>query len=224
MTTSLKRLQSIDQREKHLVRGYIREHEHTFKSEEYNIFNNIPDSIPCWCILYYAVVEYFKQIGIDCTATLDRSTLVKGGTSLFSKNYGAILISPKDEYIYKWNLKMITVQTGHTSIIVGIASTMGQNEYTMAHHYCIYSNYGWCQDEKETYYNAVKYFSDDKIDIELNTISKEIKFYRNGEQQDCFKVKGMSDECMDCKYRFAVGIYDPQTEVSLVGFERQYLE
>ena len=58
-----KKLADIEDEAKYVVFGFIREHEHEFKSLEYNLFNNMPVLIPSLCILYYQCIsDYFESL------------------------------------------------------------------------------------------------------------------------------------------------------------------
>ena len=193
MSVDLKKLNDIDEQTKFTIYGYIREHQSSFASEEYNIFNNIPDLIPSLCILYFDSGDRFGIIGEAISyVDGDKTTIlmVRSAENKSKSNcYGTVIIPSDSKSVYKWDMKLIKVpRSDETCIAVGVTSTKrsidSKSSYKLGDNYYIYSNFGWYRDHGKRYRSSVdyrkrQYYTGYFITITLDMKAKTVSFYNH---------------------------------------------
>ena len=226
MLAKLKRLDEISKQSKYVIFGYIREHHRSFASDDYNIFNHIPDIVPSLCISYYHQTDTFRILG-DKIAYRDniKPSMIKAESSRYqtmSSSYSDVIIPSTTKCSCTWNLKMINI-TRHdrTCIKVGIASTKSGWKGTLGNEYYIHSNLGWCKTHHTTprYDKMTKFVSGDIISIRLNLIDgyRYVSFHNSRTKVSQKLMVDGNDG--DVQYRLAVGIHYTNIVVSIENYE-----
>ena len=112
------------------VFGYIRsKHILLFKSNQYQLFENIPISISSLCTLYYHSFDYFRSNLASSTVKITKNDTkimlkeISNGADVITKNssFGNFIISSEEPCIYKWYLNINDIKS-RCQVIVGISS------------------------------------------------------------------------------------------------------
>ena len=236
MATDFKRLDLIDNEIKYAIFGYIRENQHLFASNEYNIFNNIPDLIPSLCILYFDFCDFFKTIpSVDISfVDGDKKSIVSNKNDEdaymgYRPCFGSVIIPSDSNCICKWDLKIINLpNTRGTCIIVGVASTeySGRSSYKLGDKFYIYSNFSWCKDhiQRRTNFRDRRmeiYKTGDIITITLDLKKKIVSFCNNTSNT---KLEIDMEKFEGYDYRLAVGIREPNVSVCIDKFSQIFTD
>ena len=234
---TLQKLKSIDTNTKYLVNGYIRNHKSIFQPSKYKIFNIIPDCIPCLCILYVAVVniEYFKTIPTHCITANDGKTVVKMNLNkdfitINDYCYGAVTISPFDNCIVRWDIKIDKIGGDSDTFFIGITSCdigrgrsptyIGVAARRIGSRFYVYHRGGLIEDHAGDYMDMClredRYRTGDVIGVELDMLSavRTVSFFKNEWEIGCLDLWYSKQQ----EYRLIVDVESKGTEISISKF------
>ena len=232
-------LSQIPQRYKDCVFGYVKNVQKLLPWN--NVYYNIPPAVTFLILEYYYIKEAFGIHGDGIK--LDKTSMIATRCSRWEDNcvFGTVLIDFDKDFIYKWELKMLSSDDqlplntfGHVAI--GIVAT----EYVDLCKNTIFTGY-YCNNDFVAYHNRIyntfqiewmkyaensgkSYCVNDTIKMEINTKNKTIEFSKNDKSfgvlyRDRY---GRNVYIVDSsrKYRLAVFMGKGRSMIQLVNFDQ----
>ena len=222
-------LKVVDDRSQCLISGYI----HNVEKEE--SYLNIPELIAVIVIFYYYEFEKLTKCGDQILLNDDGDEAVRKDNSEYhaSTMYGNIPIKINGMR-YIWTLKIGKVPN-RDSIFIGIDNSNKScidddfcdpsEEFKIDYGYENFISYGWGTDKKSYntdggQVNVVKYGEliqeNDLIKMELNTMDKSLRYFRNGMDQG---IAFTNVKLENGTYYLAITMWEQQASLQLLDFE-----
>eukprot|EP01084_Bolivina_argentea_P108655 194194_1 len=234
MALTLQEVKYVDDSNKRLVFGFIREIEAKCSIQ------NTPPLILYTCLLYYYATEYFDKCGTGVNISDDKMTITKdsaSGTTWNNTTYCKNFIDSTSKGIVKWTFKMNKFHTEKdhnfpsSDICIGITSTEDN------------TNKDWAFGASGFYYasgNLGKFFQTDndsmnKCNANRDSIEEKIKFGESDqitlildlEQRKIFQQINAGEKYLiwkqikvdeNVKYKVAVTLRYPNNSMTLVEY------
>lgn len=236
---TLKRTREIDAQTKLSVTGYIRlNHKSLFNTNQYALFQNVPDSIYSLCILYLHLQEYFDRIHQSFRISEDKSTINHKAEFWNNSNYGKFVISSTESCIYKWYLKINYKPSSSHQYNIGISSAPYDTSSAFCwqdkKHYNFWPRFGGGSNAGYDRYSSHKRDTpkfekmefakqieeNDILCMELNLKERNISFYINDENQGVL-FKNV-DTGKDIEYKLSITLAGNDTSISITNFTQTF--
>ena len=190
-------LNSIDQRTKDIVNGYIHKVQTLICGHDNNPYFIISDLIISLCIIYYYQSEYFSVWGSEMmikSSYLEKQNIVEMRSGNWNTAYGNLQINAKNysNSILKWKIKILNdawmcfgLDASNKKYLRAVfwsrqAAKDGNKFYCYRSDGFKYSHNNTLTVQYGERYGG-DYHAGDEVTLELNVKHKTIKFYKNSE-------------------------------------------
>ena len=201
---SINLLNTVDQRSKYSVYGWIRHMQKTFK------IGNVPPLVTAICILYFREDEIFNVIsnGIKLSENKKMITKTEDDWDFANNSYGIMEIESENELEYIWDLKICSMQnTGGCAI--GIASKQVPNEEIASsdtdYFYLFFSEGCQHHEDRNDKDYGIQWNDGDQISLEVDLKQGNISLSINNEDQGI--AFHNIERSKDINYRLFVSLY-----------------
>eukprot|EP01084_Bolivina_argentea_P080345 145561_1 len=244
MTHSLQNVKQIGL----MIHGYIRCIDNSLRSSKWYLFQNIPESIVTFCLLYcinedFMQTEHGTEHGTDKITVSDNCktvTRIPRGPDWGCKVYGKNTIPSTSKIICDWYIKIITAggpYKSHAAIKIGIDSRWPWKhkndklgiEGIIDPPYYYFNGYSGIISSREedftTNSNAQSYGKtfgeDDIVRLSLNLSKRCVSYFINKEMLGVAFGNVIMDESIE--YKLCVQLCDQNACVEIVNFTIEYL-
>eukprot|EP01083_Nonionella_stella_P001639 4678_1 len=219
MALDLKRVQSVDEKTKRIVYGFIR----TSQLQGSFCKVNIPDIVQHICLLFYWQTEYFRWYGKGIQMSHDQLSInIEQGHGGWNTCYGNLEINTSNypsciiQYEVEFNVKpsygalgIASAETKNTNKLIWNRNKNHQNVYSY-HNGSLY-HIGDCSKTSGCYVHKPQ----DKITMTVNIPEESLTFWSVTQEKQLGKYMGID---YSTTFRFAVSLTGQQS-ISLLSFK-----
>ena len=206
MAASFKHLNSIDDKTKLSVFGYI------LQLQKELLLDNIPPLISYLCLAYYHNGQYFETAGDGLKINEQYLIYEDHEEDNWKTGYGIECIS---QGRHEWKIKVLEFAF---DIMIGVSSDTKHCDNSFikkrnTHSYA-YSAAGYKNDKVTDSYYGDKFVSDDIIGVHLDIEDGSVSFSKNGKNMGV----AFKDVPSDKTWRLAVGLSDHHDQVKIMSY------